>query len=157
MQTFSRAAAAALAERGIDAHRIIAPLSGDVGIAAVRLAAHPDPIVAWGEPTLRLPPDHGEGGRAQQLALELARLLAGTERCALVVGSDGIDGPAPAGRPAPAGAYVDGKTWDAIAKAGIDPNAALAHCNAGPALAAVGALVITGPTGINHADLVVLG
>jgi hydroxypyruvate reductase len=114
-------------------------------------------VVAWGEPTLRLPSPHGVGGRAQQLALVLARGLRGTPRSALVVGTDGIDGPPPPGRPSPAGAWVDGATWDAIAAAGLDPAAALAACDAGTALAAVGALVITGPSGINHADLVILG
>lgn len=154
MHAFSRAAASVLAERGIDAHRILAPIAGDVRAAAIRIAAHGHPIVAWGEPTLVLAHDPGEGGRAQQLALELARLIAGGQRAAFVAGSDGVDGPPPKGRPAPAGAYVDGTTWAAIAAAGIDPAAALDRCDAGTALAAVGALVVTGPTGINHADLV---
>jgi len=87
----------------------------------------------------------------------LARWLRGSGRSALVVGTDGVDGPAPPGRPAPAGAWVDGATWDAIAAAGYDPAAALAACDAGTALAAVGALVVTGPSGINHADLAILG
>jgi glycerate-2-kinase len=39
----------------------------------------------------------------------------------------------------------------------IDPQTALDRCDAGTALDAVGALVITGPTGVNHADLVVIG
>ncbi|MGH2899112.1 MAG: MOFRL family protein, partial [Solirubrobacteraceae bacterium] len=65
--------------------------------------------------------------------------------------------PPPPGRPSPAGAWVDGATWEAIAAAGLDPTAALAACDAGTALAAVGALVVTGPSGINHADLVILG
>ena len=41
--------------------------------------------------------------------------------------------------------------------AGIDPQLALDRCDAGSALAAVDALVITGPTGINHGDLVIIG
>jgi len=157
MSSFARAAAAALADRGIDAPRMVAPLGGDVGTVALRLVEHAPPIVAWGEPTLRISDPHGEGGRAQQLALELARLLAGSERTAFVAGSDGVDGPGPRERPAPAGAFVDGTTWAAITAAGLDPAAALARCDAGTALAAVGALVVTGPTGINHADLVILG
>jgi len=157
MNAFARAAAAALSDRGIDAPRMVAPLGGDVRTAAQRLLEHAPPIVAWGEPTLRIPHAHGEGGRAQQLALELARLLAGSERTAFVAGSDGIDGPAPRARPTPAGAFVDGATWAAITAAGLDPAAALERCDAGTALAAVGALVVTGPTGINHADLVILG
>jgi glycerate 2-kinase len=114
-------------------------------------------IVAWGEPTLRVPTPHGVGGRAQQLALVLARWLRGGSQSALVVGTDGIDGPPPPDRPSPAGAWVDGTTWDAIAAAGLDPAAALAACDAGTALDAVGALVVTGPSGINHADLVIVG
>jgi len=111
--------------------------------------------IHWGEPTLAIPADHGEGGRAQQLALEMARKLRGTADSAFVAGSDGIDGPPPAGRPAPAGAYVDGTTWDAIGDAAA--TRALERRDAGSVLAAVGALVITGPTGINHADLAVVG
>ena len=116
-----------------------------------------DVFVAWGEPTVRLPADHGEGGRAQQLALELAKRMRGTKHSAFIVGSDGIDGPPPVGRPAPAGAYVDGGTWDAIAAAGLDPDAALVRCDAGRALDAAGALVVTGPTGINYADVMIVG
>jgi hydroxypyruvate reductase len=111
--------------------------------------------IHWGEPTLRIPDDHGEGGRAQQLALELARRLRGTDQSAFVAGSDGIDGPPPKGRPAPAGAYVDGATWDAIGDAAA--TRALERRDAGSVLGAVGALVITGPTGINHADVAVVG
>jgi hydroxypyruvate reductase len=134
------------------------PLAGSIeSCLAVLRANYLDlPVLAWGEPTIAVPPDHGEGGRAQQLALELARELRGTARVAFVIGSDGMDGPPPHGRPAPAGAFVDGTTWDAIVAAGIDPAAALARCDAGTALAAVDALVVTGPTGINHADLVLV-
>jgi hydroxypyruvate reductase len=114
------------------------------------------PCIAWGEPTLAVPKQHGEGGRAQQLALELAWLLRGTKRWAFCAGTDGMDGPPPERRLPPAGAFVDGKTWDKIVAVGIDPHQALAKCDAGTALAAVGALVVTGPTGVNHADVVVL-
>jgi hydroxypyruvate reductase len=131
------------------------PMTYDIAIAADRLAG--GGAIAWGEPTVRIPIDHGEGGRAQQLALELAKRLRGTDRAAFVAGSDGIDGPPPRDRPAPAGAFVDGSTWDAIAHTGIDPQRALDRCDAGTALAAVGALFVTGPTGINHADVAIVG
>ncbi|MDQ3370590.1 MAG: glycerate kinase, partial [Myxococcota bacterium] len=81
----------------------------------------------------------------------------GTDRTAIVLGSDGTDGPTPRHRAAAAGSIVDGATWDALVAAGIDGAAALARCDAGTALAAVDALVVTGPTGVNHADLVILG
>jgi glycerate 2-kinase len=119
-------------------------------------------FVAWGEATLVVPPDAGSGGRMQQLALACAKELAkhsepSMTMSMLAIGSDGMDGPPPRDRPAPAGAFVDRTTWDAIRAAGIDPDEALRRCDAGTALAAVGALVVTGPTGINHADLVVIG
>ncbi len=157
MTAFADAAIAALGHRGIVADRLDPPIAGEVGAVAEDLAGRTGLVIAWGEPTLVVPDDHGEGGRAQQLALELARRLRGTHRMALIAGSDGIDGPRPATRPTPAGAFVDGGTWDAIAAAGIDPDAALARRDAGTALSAVGALFVTGPTGINHADLAILG
>jgi glycerate 2-kinase len=179
MASAARAAVRALAARGIAATLVAAPMAGEVSVVAHALATLVEApvsgevaavtqalatrptggaaIVAWGEPTLRVPPVHGTGGRAQQLALALAGWLRGTARGALVVGTDGIDGPPPAGRSAPAGAWVDGTTWDRILAAGHDPAAALASCDAGTVLDAVGALVVTGPSGINHADLVILG
>ncbi|HEY0191880.1 MAG TPA: MOFRL family protein, partial [Kofleriaceae bacterium] len=157
MASAARAAVDALAARGIRAAWRAEPVAGDVAEVARQLAATAGAVVAWGEPTLRVPPGHGEGGRAQQLALALAGHLRGGDRGALVVGTDGIDGPPPAHRPAPAGAWIDGATWDAVIAAGVDPAAALARCDAGAALASAGALVVTGPTGINHADLVLAG
>jgi hydroxypyruvate reductase len=166
------AAARQVCEARGDVAEVVAPLrlfaSGiraALGSRARVLPFHEQPMrghvtdlergIHWGEPTLTIPDDHGEGGRAQQLALELARRLRGTDQSAFVAGSDGIDGPPPANRPAPAGAYVDGTTWDAIGDAAA--TRALERRDAGSVLAAVGALVITGPTGINHADVAVVG
>jgi len=155
MAAFADAACESLAAAGVRARRLDPPLEGDVAAAARRLAAEAPPFVAWGEPTLRVPADHGEGGRAQQLALELARLLRGAGGAFLVAGSDGVDGPPPVVRPSPAGAFIDGSTWDALAAAGADPALAIARCDAGPALAAASALFVPGPTGVNHADVVI--
>jgi glycerate 2-kinase len=125
------------------------PLTGEVTAIAGQLVP---PTLYWGEPTIRLPPHPGAGGRAQHLALLLARRLRDTDTVAFVAGSDGTDGPPPA----PAGAFVDGATWARIVAAGVDPDAALDAYDAGTALAAAGALVVTGPTGVNHADLALL-
>jgi glycerate 2-kinase len=157
MMMLADAADQAMRVRGLVAHVELDPIRDRVDAVADRLARATGLVIAWGEPVLRVPEDHGEGGRAQQLALELAKRLRGIDRSALVIGSDGIDGPPPRDRPAPAGAFVDGTTWDAIRARGLDPDAALARCDAGTALDAVGALVVTGPTGINHADLVIVG
>ncbi|MGE0550136.1 MAG: DUF4147 domain-containing protein [Kofleriaceae bacterium] len=157
MSSFAEAVVDALGQRGIPARRIEAPFVEDVKEVAVQLASSSDVVVGWGEPTVTLGASSGEGGRARQLALELARRLRGTDRSALVAGSDGVDGPVAMSGAAIAGAFVDGTTWDAIAAAGIDPEAALARADAGPALAAVGAQLITGATGINHADVMIVG
>jgi hydroxypyruvate reductase len=139
------------------------PLVGDVHDAAADIAAAtmgfgPTRTIIWyGEPTLHVPDDHGEGGRMQQLALELARRFSRTDLTALCVGTDGIDGPPPALRLTPAGAFVSGGTWMRIHSKDIAGDEALARCDAGTALDAVGALIVTGPTGINHADLVIVG
>ena len=146
--------AAAVPARGLDE-----VMRGEIAELAVRLAqrASKGPFVAYGEPTIRLPAGHGVGGRAQHLALELARQFRGTDRSAFVAGTNDKDGPATKHRPSPAGAYVDGTTWDRLGGLGIDGNAAIARCDAGPALYAIDALFVSGPTGINHADIVIAG
>ncbi len=111
-------------------------------------------LVAGGEPTVTLPPRPGRSGRAHHLALLLARMLdgsgaAGARVAILVAGSDGVDGVSDA-----AGAVVDPATWSRIRAAGLDPQAHLAAFDAAAALAAAGAQIATGPTGVNHADLV---
>jgi glycerate 2-kinase len=108
-------------------------------------------LIAGGEPTVSLPERPGRSGRAQHLALLLARDLARAQAAAtiLVAGSDGVDGTSDA-----AGAVVDRDTWSRIEGAGLDPGNSLASFDAAAALAAAGAQIVTGPTGVNHADLV---
>lgn len=138
-----------------DARVAPVPLTGDVDeVAAAMIAAAraPGAWVASGEATIALGDHPGRGGRAQHTALLVARALAGVPGwSALCVGSDGVDGTGPA-----AGAIVDGATWGALAAAGIDGDRALAARDSGTALAAIGAAIVTGPTGINHADLMVV-
>ena len=167
-EALADAAAQAAAARGLSVVRLPGPIEGEVETAADLVAgwildsgarsdggAAPGPgwvAVAGAEATVTLPERPGRGGRAQQMALLLARHLRGQPGVtALVAGSDGVDGNSDA-----AGAVVDGTTWDAIAAAGLDPSGHLARCDAAPALAAVGAQIVTGPTGVNHADLVLL-
>ncbi|MEP1198887.1 glycerate kinase type-2 family protein [Tateyamaria sp.] len=125
-------------------------LYGDISDMVPRLCAqiHSAPsgvMILGGEPVVILPPTPGKGGRNMALALHLAREIAGTEGLhILVAGTDGTDGPTDA-----AGALVDGQTWDA---SGAD---ALARADAYPWLEARGALIKSGPTGTNVADLLV--
>lgn len=160
----ARAAEQGLRDRGWEVTFLDGALVGDVEAAARVLAeavrrardaqpAQPRAIVAYGEPVVVIPDEAGAGGRAQQLALSLARAIAQGPVTALVAGTDGVDGPS---TPAVAGAIVDGETWAAIHAAGVDGAAALARCDARPALQAVGQLLVTGPTGINHADVMIL-
>ncbi|HEU4630976.1 MAG TPA: DUF4147 domain-containing protein [Gemmatimonadaceae bacterium] len=130
------------------AHRLLA-------LAAARGDAPRPLCVLWGgETTVALGAESaGRGGRCQELALAAAAVLheAGARGVTLLAGgTDGIDGPTDA-----AGAVVDGGTWVRIARAGIDPAAALARHDAYPALAAAGALLRTGPTGTNVRDVVI--
>jgi len=109
-------------------------------------------VRVWGgESTVRLPPQPGRGGRNQQLALAAARLLPDYPQLLLLAaGTDGTDGPTDA-----AGALVDADTCARVMMAGLDPDDCLSRADAGTALAAAGALVRTGPTGTNVADLVI--
>lgn len=107
-------------------------------------------FVAAGETTVTLPAGAPPGGRCQELALALAREIAGTDWTVLVAGTDGRDGPTDA-----AGAMVDGTTWHTLEMLGRDPHDDLAAHRAHEALDAAGALFRTGPTGTNVCDLLV--
>jgi hydroxypyruvate reductase len=160
LATLRRAAAQAVRAAGLEPIVMPQDLVGDVDEVAGRIVNAAERIgrgqvlIGGGEPTIALPAQPGWGGRAQHLALLLSRRWIGRpERAALVVGSDGVDGPGPN---APAGAFIDGTTWDAIYARNVDPVIAIERFDAGTALAAAGALVVTGPTGVNHADLVMV-
>ncbi|WP_170758540.1 glycerate kinase type-2 family protein [Ruegeria lacuscaerulensis] len=103
-------------------------------------------MIFGGEPTVVLPENPGRGGRNQALSLALAREISGCKGITLVVGgTDGTDGPTQA-----AGAVVDGSTWGAGAEQ------ALQRADSGSYLDRSGALLITGPTGTNVMDLLVV-
>jgi glycerate 2-kinase len=113
--------------------------------------ARPACIVAGGETTVTLR-GQGKGGRSQELALGAAALLDGLPDVALVaLGTDGEDGPTDA-----AGALVTGETLSRAGALGLDPQEHLRENNAYPFFAALGDLLITGPTGTNVNDLVFL-
>ena len=109
-------------------------------------------VCVWGgESTVVLPPNPGQGGRNQHLALAAARLIAGhPELLLLAAGTDGSDGVTE-----DAGALVDADTCARVALAGLDADECLRRADAARALAASGDLVHTGPTGTNVGDLVI--
>ncbi|MGB4804449.1 MAG: MOFRL family protein, partial [Anaerolineae bacterium] len=92
-------------------------------------------------------------GRSQELALAAALSIgdAGRSVGLLSFGTDGIDGPTDA-----AGAWVDDTTVARAQALGLDPLAALANNDAYPFFAALGDLIITGPTGTNVNDVVLI-
>lgn len=105
-------------------------------------------FIAGGETVVHLK-GNGKGGRNQELALAAAEGIAGLKNAAIFsVGSDGTDGPTDA-----AGGYVDGDTSGELAAKGIRIPDVLAVNDAYSALASVGNLIITGPTGTNVNDL----
>lgn len=108
----------------------------------------PQMLLAAGEPTVRLR-GVGRGGRCQEFALRLARTLQGRAGVTvLAAGTDGTDGPTDA-----TGAIVDGTSWPRMVQEGVDPLRRLADNDSHRALAAADALLRTGPTGTNVADL----
>lgn len=108
-------------------------------------------LLAAGETTVTVK-GTGLGGRNQELALSFALEVRGLSGVALLaLATDGKDGPTDA-----TGAIVDGRTWERIKAAGLDPERALRENDSHRALAAAGDLLKTGPTGTNVADLVVL-
>jgi len=124
--------------------------------ASDRPVPRPACIVAGGETTVTLRAtqgepwrDSGQGGRNQELALSAALQIAGLEDVLLVtLATDGTDGPTDA-----AGALVDGTTVARARALGLDPTVYLARHDAYHFFAALGDLLITGPTHTNVNDL----
>jgi hydroxypyruvate reductase len=132
-------------------------MTGDAHAAARAFAAdlrrprgRPTILLAAGETTLKVQ-GKGKGGRCQEFALVAARALSGVPGVPLLAaGTDGTDGPTDA-----AGAFADGTTAARAVQAGVDLAAALAGNDAYAALAALGDLFVTGPTGTNVMDLAI--
>lgn len=131
-------------------------LAGEAGAEGERVAraladAGPGVTLWGGEPTVRLPPSPGAGGRMQLLALSAARCLAGDDALTLLAaGTDGVDGVGGG-----AGAVVDGGTLARGVAAGLDAGAALAAADSSPFLEATGDRLPAGPTGTNVMDVVI--
>lgn len=145
----AEAAAEAARRAGMAVRVATTELAGIATEAAADLVAHDgaEVLVAAGETTVEVR-GSGLGGRNQEAALAVAIAIHGTAGAFVAFGTDGIDGPTDA-----AGAYVDGGTLDRMLAAGVDPAGALADNDSHRALDAAGALIRTGPTGVNVADL----
>jgi len=120
--------------------------------AAMAMAAYKSgkrlAIVTGGELTVTVK-GSGKGGPNQEYALALALALDGAAGIIALAGdTDGIDGMGSA-----AGALVLPDTLARMRAAGIDPQSALNTNDSGSAFAAIGDLLITGPTLTNLNDL----
>ena len=148
--------ATAASRHGLTVERVPQRFTGEATRLAARftheLLIGDTQVRVWGgESTVSLPAHPGRGGRNQHLALAAARLLPEYPELALLAaGTDGTDGPT-----GEAGGLVDAETCARLALAGLEPDDCLARADAGTALAAADALVRTGPTGTNVADLVI--
>jgi glycerate 2-kinase len=113
-------------------------------------------FIEGGEATVRLPKDHGRGGRNQQTVLAATHAwsrshgaVSWPEDLLLAsIGTDGEDGPTDA-----AGALADAAVADSLLARPARLHDALVRCDAYPLLDAAGGLIRTGPTGTNVADL----
>ncbi|MHA1531303.1 MAG: glycerate kinase type-2 family protein [Candidatus Heimdallarchaeota archaeon] len=108
-------------------------------------------LLAGGETTVTIQ-GKGLGGRNQELALAASRVIAGTKGIVIAsIGSDGIDGPTEA-----AGALVDGYTVFAGSKIELDIEDFLENNDSFNYLKQTNNLIITGSTGTNVMDLIVI-
>ena len=158
------AAAARARELGYTPHVLTRSLEGEAREVADRLVAlarqvregrgpvaAPACVIAGGETTVTVR-GKGAGGRCQEFGLAAALALEGQDGIvALAAGTDGTDGPTDA-----AGAVVDGASAGRARERGLDPRASLDANDSNPVLAAIGDLVVTGPTNTNLLDLYLL-
>ena len=152
-----KAMMAMAAEQGWVAKLVTHRLVGDVQdaaetvIKAARAAPMDQPIalIFGGETTVQIT-GTGLGGRNQELALRVAQRAADIpgDWVFLSGGTDGRDGPTEA-----ASGMVGPDTWADIQATGLDAEALLANNDSNAALAATNALVMTGGTGTNVADV----
>jgi len=108
----------------------------------------PGLYVFGGEPVITLPENPGEGGRNQALAVAMAKEISGSEGISvLVAGTDGSDGPTGS-----AGGFVTGQTWHE----NTGGQEALDAADSGAWLRKSGGLFVSGPTGTNVMDLMLV-
>ncbi len=109
-------------------------------------------LIATGETVVKVR-GHGRGGRNQELALSAAPALAGGGRPLVLAAfaTDGVDGNSSA-----AGGIVDDRTEARARARGVAITEVLDRNDSAAALARLDALIVTGPTHTNVADLTVL-
>jgi glycerate 2-kinase len=111
----------------------------------------PCAIVAGGETTVTIK-DGGKGGRNQELVLSAALNISGLKNVVIAsMGTDGVDGPTDA-----AGSIADGQTLERAERLNLEPKRFLETHNSYLFFKKLGGLIVTGPTGTNVNDVMVL-
>lgn len=124
--------------------------SAHAALARQRLAEGPLILLSGGETSVTIT-GTGRGGRNAEYLAALAIGIDGLPVTALAADTDGIDGSEDN-----AGAVADGSTATRARALGIDPAARLADNDAYSLFAALGDLVVTGPTRTNVNDFRVI-
>ena len=135
-----------------EAGRLLGAIARDIGSKEGSMYPQKPCALIFGGETVVHVKGKGLGGRNQELALAAARAIRGVEGVSIFsVGSDGTDGPTDA-----AGGIIDGESYGFMWAGGIDPDKALEDNDSYRALLASGDLIVTGPTGTNVNDLMVI-
>jgi glycerate-2-kinase len=107
--------------------------------------------LAAGEPSVVVPKNAGKGGRNLHMALEAIKLkLVKDDSVFISFASDGMD------NSDAAGAIVDKSTIEKAEKLGLDVNDYSARFDSYNFFKKTGDIILTGPTGANVSDLMVL-
>jgi glycerate-2-kinase len=132
--------------------RTVAAIAREINLSGNPLKK-PCALIATGETAVRIKgPTTGQGGANQELALGACLELKQQDPIAIcALDTDGSDGPTNL-----AGALTDGSTAASAKEKGYDPFKKLMEHDAATVLRAVGDAIITGPTGTNVNDLVVV-
>ena len=153
--TAARAAVASAEDQGIVAELVGTDLTGTATQVAARLVEEARSgsgmRVFAGESTVEVK-GRGIGGRNQEVALAAALLIEGEDDLIVAsLGTDGVDGPTGA-----AGGVADGATVTRGRRLGLSAPDHLVRNDSNPYLLATGDLLVTGPTGTNVGDLMVV-
>ncbi|MEJ2688478.1 MAG: MOFRL family protein, partial [Deltaproteobacteria bacterium] len=149
---------------GFAAHIMTSVLEGEAESVAAFLYAigreishfhtpfQPPVVLLFGGETTVKVTGSGRGGRNQQLALAaLCRIGRDARLTLLTAGTDGIDGNSHA-----AGAIADADGFLAAVAKGLEPGRYLKENDATAFFERIDSLVVTGPTGTNVMDIMVL-
>jgi glycerate 2-kinase len=137
--------------------RLLGSMAGESGVHGEPFAPGSVLVAAGGEATVAIRravgTTVGSGGPNQELALAFACAVGGHDVpiAGVFIDSDGSDGGTRA-----AGGCVDSETITCADRAGVDVPAALTSHDSTTALEGLGDLVLTGPTGTNISDLIVV-